>query len=174
MSCNGLLTVTDQGNNRVQQFALAAPAQTSCGVLPALGTPPPPKVPTLPPAPGPELTVKVLRRSSLLSQRNLPLRVRCDTVCTLKLTGTLSERSAPRPAKGKKRRKPVSVDFLATTRELAAGQSGVIRARLSAKDVRTLRRALKRRRGLAATLQLSATSAAGEVTEESQGLDALG
>ena len=50
VDCHGTLTVTDTDNNRVQQFTLAAPAVAPCGVLPALGNPPPPKLPTLPAA----------------------------------------------------------------------------------------------------------------------------
>ncbi len=64
VDCHGTLTVTDTDNNRVQQFTLAAPAVAPCGVLPALGNPPPPKLPTLPEPVGPQLTVRPLRRAA--------------------------------------------------------------------------------------------------------------
>ena len=61
VDCHGTLTVTDSRNNRVQQFALAAPAAPPCVATTPIGHPPPPKIPTLPPPLGPDLTVRVLR-----------------------------------------------------------------------------------------------------------------
>jgi len=179
VSCNGLVTVTDQGNNRVQQFQLASPVTTTCGQLGALGTPPPPQLPTLPPPPGPEVTVKVLRSARLLSSRVVPLRVRCDTVCTVRVVGTVTERTVPkpRPRKGRKTPKPrkaVAVDLVPATLSLGAGQSAIARPALTAASVAKLRKALAGRRGLALTLQIEATAASGEVTDVSQSLNATG
>ncbi|PTL60353.1 hypothetical protein [Paraconexibacter algicola] len=176
VDCNGLLTVTDNGNNRVQQFALAAPATPpGCGQLPALGTPPTPKAPTLPPPPGPDLQVTALRTSGILRTRSLPLRLRCDTVCTVAITGTVRERTAPRPTKqGAKARKVVSVPLTPLTLELTAAQSRIGRVALGATQAARLRRALAGRRGLSVGLNVTATSASGELTTVPQTLDATG
>ena len=56
--------------------------------------PPPPKLPTLPPPDGAELSVRVLRRAGVLT-RGLPVRVGCDTRCTVVLTVRLTPRAAP-------------------------------------------------------------------------------
>jgi tripartite motif-containing protein 71 len=174
VDCNGLLTVTDQGNNRVQQFLLAAPAAAPCAPLPPLGTPPAPKSPTLPPPPGPEVDVRVLRASKLLTMRSIPLRVRCDTTCTVRVTGDVSERSAPKPARGKKRRDPVSVKLRPTTLELGAAQSKIVRPSLTRDQVSKLRKALRSRRGLTFTLTVAATSATDETSEVPVSRDATG
>src|SRR5204862_6932931 len=67
VDCRGTLTATDSDNNPVQQFALAAAPAGACSELGAVGTPPPPKLPTLPVPAGPQLSVRVLRRTALLS-----------------------------------------------------------------------------------------------------------
>ena len=61
LDCNGVLTVTDSDNNRVQQFALTAPASTTCAAPLPVGNPPAPKLPTLPAPLGPQVTLRVLR-----------------------------------------------------------------------------------------------------------------
>ena len=58
------------------------------GVRP-LGNPPPPKLPTLPLPVGPQLTVRPLRSSGVLTSRILPVRIGCDTICTLTAAGTV-------------------------------------------------------------------------------------
>jgi DNA-binding beta-propeller fold protein YncE len=167
VDCNGLLTVTDAGNNRVQQFALAAPASTGCAALPPLGTPPAPKVPTLPAPDGPQLSVRVLRSKSLLTARTLPVRIGCDTTCSLTASGVLAPRAKPRRG-----HKLVSAALKAPATTVPAGQTKVVRLALSRRDAARLARALRGRRGLMATLSLSATAAVGEPTTVTQRLSA--
>ena len=82
LDCNGVLTVTDSDNNRVQQFTLTAPASTTCAAPLPVGNPPAPKLPTLPAPLGPQVSLRVLRTTGLVSTRTLPLRLGCDTTCT--------------------------------------------------------------------------------------------
>jgi DNA-binding beta-propeller fold protein YncE len=163
VDCNGMLTVTDTKNNRVQQFALAAPATTPCAPLGPIANPPIPKLPTLPTPLGPQVTARVLRATHLFGSRVLPLRVGCDTICTVKATATLTERSKPR-----KRRKAVSVSLRPVTTKLPAGETKVVRLTLSRTQVARLRRALGRRKGLTLTLQVLATADAGDPTTVSR------
>ncbi|MGI9098614.1 MAG: 6-bladed beta-propeller [Solirubrobacteraceae bacterium] len=169
IDCHGTLTVTDTKNNRVQQFALAAPAAPPCSALAPIANPPAPKLPTLPLPLGPQVTVKVLRARNLFATRVLPLRVGCDTICTLTATGTLTERAKPR-----RRKKAFSVSLRRVTAKLPAGETKVVRLTLSRTQVKRLRGALKRRSGLTATLQLVATADVGEPTTISRRLPATG
>jgi len=169
VDCHGTLTVTDTQNNRVQQFALAAPAVAPCATLPPLGHPPAPALPTLPLPLGPQLSVRVLRFSGLFASRALPLRVGCDTVCTVTATGTVTERHKPR-----KRRRAASVSLGPVTAKLPAGETKVVRLTLSRAKVARLRKAMKRRRGVIVTLQIVATAAAGDPTVESRRLPVAG
>ena len=163
VDCNGLLTVTDTKNNRVQQFALAAPATTPCLPLGPIANPPVPKLPTLPTPLGPQVSVRVLRSKSLFGSRVLPLRVGCDTVCTMKATATLTERVKPR-----RRKKAVSVSLRPVTAQLPAGETKVVRLALSRVQVARLRKALGKRKGLTLTLQILATADAGDPTTVSR------
>lgn len=169
VDCHGLLTVTDTRNNRVQQFQLAAPEAPPCVATAPLGNPPAPKAPALPPPLGPELSVKVLRSGKLFGTRQLPLRVGCDTICRVEVTGTLTERNKPR-----KRKRAFSVRLRQTTVKLAAGESRIVRVKLTRAQVGRLRRAMQRRRALTATLQIEATADAGEPTTISRSLTARG
>ena len=169
VDCHGVLTVTDTRNNRVQQFALAAPEAPPCVATTPLGNPPPPKAPTLPPPLGPELSVKVLRATKLFTTRQLPLRVGCDTICTVVVTGTLTERNKPR-----KRKRAFSVSLRPAKVELGAGDSRIVRVRLTRTQVARLRRAMRARRALTVTLQVEATADAGEPTTVSRSLTARG
>ena len=162
----GNLWVADRGNNRVQQFALAAPAVAPCAALGAVGNPPAPKLPTLPEPVGPQLTVRPLRTSGIVTARNLPVRVGCDTRCTLTASASLTPRS--RPPKG---RRAVTVALGTVKRTLPAGESAIVRLGLSNADARRLRRALRGRRGLVARIQLTATADAGPPTVVGQRLD---
>ena len=126
VDCHGTLTVSDTQNNRVQQFALAAPPAVGCAALGPLGNPPPPKLPTLPLPLGPQLSVRVLRSTGLFTSRVLPLRVGCDTVCTLTATGTVTERSKPR-----KRKRAVSATLRPVTTKVPAGETKIVRLTLS-------------------------------------------
>ena len=159
MSCTGTLTVTDSDNNRVQQFALAAPAAPACGQLPPVANPPPPKLPTLPAPPGPQLSVKVVRSARLLAKRGLLVRVECDTSCTLAATGTLTPTARP-----PKHHRRITVSLRPVTRRLAAARGEVVRLALSPASTRRLSRALRGRRGLAVSVQLTAAGSAGAPT----------
>ena len=169
VDCTGTLTVSDTRNNRVQQFRLAAPEAAPCSALAPLGHPPPPKAPTLPPPLGPELDVRVLRTGRLFSTRVLPLRVRCDTICRVSVTGSLTERSKPR-----RRKRAFSISLRPAVARLAAGDTRIVRVRLTRGQVARLRRAMGRRRGLNVTLQVAATADAGEPTTVSRRLTASG
>jgi tripartite motif-containing protein 71 len=169
VDCRGTLTVTDSANNRVQQFALAAPAVAPCGALPPLGNPPPPKLPTLPEPVGPQVTLRALRTAGVITARNVPLRVGCDTACSLEVTATLTPRA--RPPRG---RRPVTVALATVKRAIPAGESGVVRLALSDRNAARLRRALRGRRGLVAEVQLRATATAGEPTTVTRTLTVTG
>jgi sugar lactone lactonase YvrE len=170
VDCTGLLTVTDQANNRVQQFRLTAPAAAPCAALPPLGTPPPPKVPTLAPPPGPEVAASILTRSGLLGSRSVAVRVRCDTPCALTLTGALAERAGER--RGTRRRKAVEVALSGRRLELPPARATTIRLRVPAGGAQRLLRALRGRRGLALSVDLTATSSSGEQTQVALSRDA--
>ena len=167
VDCHGTLTVTDSDNNRTQQFALAAPPAGSCGALPAPANPPAPKLPTLPVPVGPQLSVRVLRTAGVLAG-GVPVRVGCDTACTLTATAT-----ATPTAKPPKHHKPVSVVLTPVKRQLAAGQSGIVRLVLSPVARAKLTRALGKKRGLAVDVQLvAAPSGAGTPTTQTERLKA--
>ncbi len=168
VDCHGILTVTDTDNNRVQQFALAAPAVAPCGALAPVGNPPPPKLPTLPEPVGPQLTVRALRRTGVITARSLPVRVGCDTGCTLTATATLTPRS--RPKKGR----AVTVALGTVKQAIPAGESAIVRLKLSDARAGRLRKALRGRRGLVARVALTATAAAGPPTVVDQRLTVSG
>ena len=163
VDCHGLLTVTDSDNNRVQQFALASPPAASCADLPPVGTPPPPKVPTLPVPDGPQVSVRVLRSTGLVTARTLPLRVGCDTTCALSVTATVTPRGRPR-----RHHKRVTIAVKLPPSTIPGGQSAIVRLTLTRAQARSLQRALGRRRGLSVVVQLVATAAVGEPTAVTQ------
>ena len=169
ISCLGTLTVGDRDNNRVQQFKLTTPVVRPCRALGALGNPPRPKTPTLPSPPGPLVDVKTLSASGLFTRRKLALRIGCDTICTVTVTGTLTQRNKPR---GKRKR--VSVSLRRVRVKLPAAKSRIVRLQLSRSGVRRLRRALHGSRGMVATLQITARAPAGEPTEVSKRLRVRG
>jgi tripartite motif-containing protein 71 len=170
VDCHGQVTVTDTDNNRVQQFALASPAPATCGSLPAVTNPPAPKFPTLPPAVGPQLSVRVLRATKLFTQRTVPLRVASDRPTQLTFTVTLTPRSKPR----KKGQKPVVVGLKAQPASLPAGRSQIVRPVLAIADMRKLRAALKGRKGLVVDVQVTGTSADSDPTVATQHMNATG
>jgi tripartite motif-containing protein 71 len=169
IDCNGLLTVTDSDNNRVQQFALAAPAVAPCGALPVPANPPAPKLPTLPAPLGPQVSLRALRTAGVLSARNVAFRVGCDTACTVTVTATVGP--AARPPKGKK---AVIVTLRTVTQAIPAGDSKVVRLAITDAQARQLRKALRGRRGLVGSLQLTGTAAAGQPTVISKDLKLTG
>jgi tripartite motif-containing protein 71 len=168
VDCHGILTVTDTDNNRVQQFALAAPAVAPCAALPPVGNPPAPKLPTLPDPVGPQLTVRPLRTAGIITARNLPVRVGCDTGCALTASATLTPRS--RPKKGR----AVTIALGTVKQTIPAGESAIVRLKLTDAQAKRLRKALRGRRGLVARVALTATAAAGPPTVFDQRLAVTG
>jgi tripartite motif-containing protein 71 len=168
VDCRGVVSVTDVDNNRVHQFTLASPPAATCAELPPLAQPPPPKYPTLPPPDGPDVSLRALRTKSLLSTRNLPVRLGCDTACSVEAAVTLSPRAAP-----PRGRRAVRVTLRARAR-IPAGESRLLRFRLSARQASELRRGLRGLRGMNADVRLTARAAAGEPTELSQRLPVTG
>jgi tripartite motif-containing protein 71 len=170
VDCNGKLTVTDSENNRVQTFTLAAPTVgVTCTPLAPPAGPPALKFPTLPEPLGPQLTVKVLRKTGLLSARNLPVRIGCDTTCDLTATATLVQRGGPTTVgTGKKKKvvKPVSIDLAPQKLTIPAGTSKIVRLVVPKAEADKLKKALKGKKGLDVTLQLDATAAAGQPTSQ--------
>jgi DNA-binding beta-propeller fold protein YncE len=163
VDCNGVVTVTDTQNNRVQTFTLATPTPgVTCTPLPAPAPPPALKYPTLPAPLGPVLSVKVLRTSGLLAAGNLPVRVGCDTTCTLAGSVTIAQRG--KPPKG---HKPVSIVASVAQRSIDAGGSRILRFTLKPADVARLRKGLRGQRGLTISLQLDAKATAGQPTSQS-------
>jgi sugar lactone lactonase YvrE len=169
VDCRGVLTVSDTDNNRVQSFQLATPAPATCAELGPVATPPPPRYPTLPPPDGPSVTVKPLRATGVLSSRNIPFRLGCDAKCSITATAKVAPRATP-----KKGNKPVAIELKATT-EIPAGESKIVRFKLTAKQVATLRKALgKKSKGLFADLTITGTAAAGAPTTVAQRLQLTG
>ncbi|QEC47079.1 hypothetical protein FSW04_05410 [Baekduia soli] len=175
VDCNGVLTVTDTDNNRVQTFTLANPTPgVLCTPLPAPAPPPALKYPTLPEPLGPVLTVRALRTGGLLTTRTLPVRVGCDTTCTLTASASIVQRGTPTTGKGRRKRRlrPVSVDLAVQKLVIPAGTSKIVRLRISRTAVARLRKGLQGRRGLDVTLRLDATAAAGQPTSQTSRLRA--
>ena len=169
VDCHGTLTVTDTRNHRVQQFALAAPAAPPCVATRPIGHPPPPRMPTLPPPLGPDVTVRILRTNQVFTTRALPIRVGCDTICDVRVTGKVTERDKPR-----RRKRGVSTSLRPASATLQAAESKIVRLRLSRTQVSRLRRAMGSRRALIVTLQVEATADAGDPTTVSRRLTARG
>ena len=166
VDCRGTLTVTDTDNNRVQQFAIASPITppgSLCAQLPAPARPAPPKLPSGPTPDGPQVSLRALRTTSLLRARTLPVRVGCDTGCELTLRVSVTTRARPR--RGHRR---TTVQLRPLTVTLAAGDTRLLRPRVSVRQARSLTRALRGRRGLIATVQVQADAAAGAPTAVSR------
>jgi DNA-binding beta-propeller fold protein YncE len=174
--CTGKVTVTDSENNRVTTLTLASPSVgLACRPLGPIGAPPALQFPTLPEPLGPQLTVKILRKTGLLTARNLPVRIGCDTTCTLTASATLVQRGKPRTVgKGKKKKvvKPVSIDLGQQKLTIPAGTSKVVRLVITKTAAAKLKKALGQRKGLDMTLQLEATAAAGQPTSQTTRIQA--
>ncbi|MCW2957956.1 MAG: hypothetical protein JWP18_759 [Solirubrobacterales bacterium] len=172
VDCNGLVTVSDTDNNRVQQFALAAGPAAPCATLPPVGVPPTPKYPVLPAPDGPQLKVKVLRRTSLLRTRSLPLSLGCDTACTITASATLTPRAAPvappKPKKGQRKPAPprVVVTLATPQRRIPAGSTALVRLTFTKADAARLAKAVGRLSGLVAEVQLTAAGDVGDPTSQ--------
>lgn len=146
VDCNGLVTVAEADNNRIQQFQL--PPTAACAALPAITPPPNPILATQPDPVPPEVYLQPTRTSGILGIRQFPLRVRCDVRCKVTAVVTLSPRGKSKPA--------VKLSF--TPQTLPAGSTATVRPRLSVAQVRTLARALKGKRALTANVQVTATT----------------
>jgi tripartite motif-containing protein 71 len=170
VDCNGKLTVTDSENNRVTTFTLTNPTPgVLCTPLAPPAQPPALKFPTLPEPLGPQLTVKILRKAGLLTARNLPVRVGCDTTCELTASAALVQRGKPKTVgKGKKKKvvQPVSIDLPRQKLTIPAGTSKIVRLAITKTQAAKLKAALKGNKGLDVTLQLDATAAAGQPTSQ--------
>jgi hypothetical protein len=119
--------------------AIVALGLAGVALCSALADPPAPKLPTLPEPVGRVLTVRPLRLSGVVAS-GLPVRVGCDTACTLTATATLTPRA--RAAKG---RPAVTVALPPARLRIGAGESTILRLRLSNVGARRLRRALRGR-----------------------------
>jgi hypothetical protein len=112
---------------------------------------------------GPQVDLRALRTSRVLSARTLPIRVGCDTGCDLTVRVSLTPRA--KPPRGRKR---VTVSLRTIELTLQAGQDRLLRPRVSRRQARQLSRALRGRKGLTATVSVSAEAAAGAPTTVSQ------
>lgn len=146
VSCNGLVTVSEADNNRIQQFQF--PATAACGSLPAITPPPNPIHATQPDPVPPEVTLTPTRTSGILGIRQFPMRVLCDMRCKITAVVTLTPRGKSKPA----------VKLAFTPQTLPAGNTVTIRPRLGVAGVRSLAKALKGKRALTATIQVTATT----------------
>jgi DNA-binding beta-propeller fold protein YncE len=148
VACNGLVTVSDADNNRVQQFQTGF-GSGACASLPAITPPPDPILATQPDPVPPELLVQATRTSGLLAIRQFPLKVRADTPVRLAIEATLRPRSG-------KSRPTVRLSFSPIS--LPAGKTVTVRPRLSVAGVRRLAKALKGKRGLVAEYAVTAST----------------
>jgi tripartite motif-containing protein 71 len=124
-----------------------------------VATPPPPKLPTLPAPLGPQVSLRILRSTGLLSTRNLPMRVGCDTACTVTATATATPAASP---PRKKRR--VTVALAKVVIALPAGESKILRPALSKTKAQQLSKALRGRRAVKVNVQIEASATTGEPT----------
>jgi len=143
IDCNGLVSVAEADNNRVQQFQVAPPG--ACAALPAITPPPNPILATQPDPPAPELTVSATRTTGILGIRQFPLKVKSDTPVKLTVVVTLAPRGKSKPV--------VKLSFPSIS--LAAGKTVTVRPRLSVAGGRSLKKALKGKRGLTASLSVT-------------------
>jgi hypothetical protein len=105
------------------------------------------------------VSLRVLRSTGLVSSRNLPLRVGCDTGCTITATATVTPAAAP-----PKKHRRVTVSLATVKLTLGAGDAKIARPALSRADAKRLAKALRGRRALEVNLQITATATTGEPT----------
>jgi DNA-binding beta-propeller fold protein YncE len=146
VDCHGLVTVAEEGNNRVQQFQF--PPTIGCGALPPVKNPPDPIIAPQPQPPPPLVSVVPTRSTGILGIRQFPLRVNTDLPCKISVVVTLTPRS------GKKTSASARL-----TQSLPAGKTLTVRPRFSAASVSQIKRVLKGRRGLVATVRVTAKNA---------------
>ena len=146
MACNGLVTIAEAENHRVQQFQF--PPTGACAPLPAITPPPDPILATQPDPLPPEVSVTPTRLTGLLAVRQFPLRVRCDVRCRVAVVVKLTPRGKKKP----------TVTLAFSPQSLPAGNTVTVRPRLSVAGVRSLARALKGKRALTADVQVTAST----------------
>jgi tripartite motif-containing protein 71 len=146
VDCAGNVYVADTNNNRVERFDLTDPAPSPSGCL-APGTWPPPL------DVAPVLHIGLPRARGVLARRALALSVSCERGCKILVKGTLSA--------GRQRG---SVALVSVARSLPRAKAGHVRLRLAAKALRRLQRALGRRRGMTARVQIVAAGPTGRRT----------
>lgn len=144
VDCNGDVYVADTNNNRVQRFEPAAPAPTGCE---AAGTWPPPL------DVAPVVRVAVPRIDGVLRRRALALAVSCARGCKILVTATLSPLG-----------RPARIPLVAAARSLPSSVTGHVRLLLGPRSLRTLQRALGRRRLMRARVQIVAAGPTGRRT----------
>jgi streptogramin lyase len=164
VACNGLVTVAEADNNRVQQFQTGF-GSGACASLPAITPPPDPILATQPDPVPPEVMVEATRRRGVLAIRQFPLKVRSDTPVRLSVVVSLKPRSGTSRPSVRLSFSPVS---------LGAGRTVTLRPRLSVAGVRRLAKALRGRRGLVADVAVTATPDSGAPTIVTKRLSVTG
>ena len=99
----------------------------------------------------------MLRTTGLVSTRTLPLRVGCDTGCTITATATATPAAAP-PRKHRR----VTVTLATVKLTLGAGDTKIVRPTLSKASAKRLAKALRGRRALEVDVQIAAQATTGE------------
>ncbi len=144
VDCAGSVYVADTNNNRAERFNLAEPHPTGCL---APGTWPPPL------DVAPVLRVGLPSRGGVLARRALTLSVACQRGCKVLASGTIS----PAGRRG-------SVSLVAAAQTLAQATFAHVRLRVGPFALRRLRKALGRRAGMTARVQIVAVGPTGRRT----------
>jgi len=141
VDCNGDVYVADTNNNRVERFDLVSPFGSGC-LAPGLW-PPPLNV-------APVLQVSLPRPAGVLARGALTPSVSCVRGCKVLVSATLS---SLRPRR--------TVALISAAATLAPKRADKLRVRLSRSALRTLQRALGRRRGMLAHVTIVAAGPTG-------------
>jgi len=144
LDCAGNVYVADTNNNRVERFDGVSGSPAGC--IPAAAWPPPLDV-------APLLSIGLVRRGGVLARRALALTVTCQRGCKILATATLTPRG-----------RRVAVALIPDARSLPAALAGHVRLRVGASAMRRLRRALGRRRAMAAHVTIVTAGPTGRRT----------